>query len=103
MAASTWIRGFVSKKGIFIDGHEREDVVAYRKEFLHQMMEIGFLHFTEALMILTHLQKKGDQKMCFFFHDETTFNANEDLSMNGRESDEAKEQGGWYYALRFHR
>ena len=36
-----------AKKGIFIDGHEREDVAAYRKEFLHQMMEIGFLHFTE--------------------------------------------------------
>jgi hypothetical protein len=26
-------------KGIYVDGHERDDVVAYRKEFLAQMKE----------------------------------------------------------------
>ena len=36
------------KKGIFIDGHEREDVVVYRKVFLQKMLKIGFLHFTNA-------------------------------------------------------
>ena len=28
------------KKGIYIDGHEREDVVVYRKIFLEQMDEL---------------------------------------------------------------
>ena len=35
-------------KGIYIDGHEREDVVEDRKTFLRRMVKIGFLHFTNA-------------------------------------------------------
>ena len=35
-----------AKKGIFI-GHERDDEVVYRKEFIRKIM-IGFLHFTNA-------------------------------------------------------
>ena len=31
------------RKGISIDGHERPDVVAYRKVFLRNLMKIGFL------------------------------------------------------------
>jgi len=37
-----------AKKGIFIDGHERDDVVESRKLFLRKMTKIGFLHFTNA-------------------------------------------------------
>ena len=37
------------RKGIFIDGHEQEDVVEYRKVFLRRLLKIGFLHFTNAL------------------------------------------------------
>ena len=29
---------------MFFDGHEREDVVQERKEFLTKMVEYGFLH-----------------------------------------------------------
>ena len=43
--AHTWLKhmGFEFKqyqKGIYVDGHEREDVVAYRKEFLAKMKEL---------------------------------------------------------------
>ena len=31
-------------KGIFFDGHERDDVVAERKSFLDEMAKVGFLH-----------------------------------------------------------
>ena len=31
-------------KGIYIDGHERDDVVAYQKIFLRRMAAIGFCH-----------------------------------------------------------
>ena len=37
-----------ARKGIFIDGHERPDVVASRVEFLRKMVKVGFLHFTNA-------------------------------------------------------
>ena len=51
--ARTWLYhlGFqvlTPKKGIFIDGHERPDVVAFSKTFLRKMVKIGFLHFTNA-------------------------------------------------------
>ena len=36
------------QKGVFIDGHEREDVVESRKLFLRKMTKLGFLHFTNA-------------------------------------------------------
>ena len=35
------------RKGIFIDGHEREDV-QYWKFFLQRMIKIVFLHFMNA-------------------------------------------------------
>ena len=37
-----------AKKGIFIDGHERDDVVESRKLFLRKMVKLGFLHYTNA-------------------------------------------------------
>ena len=33
-----------SNKGMFFDGHEREDVIVQRREFLLIMAEIGFMH-----------------------------------------------------------
>ena len=32
------------KKGTFVDGHERDDVVEYRKTFLRRMVALGFLN-----------------------------------------------------------
>lgn len=36
------------RKGIFIDGHERQDVVEYRALFLGRMIKIGFIHSTNS-------------------------------------------------------
>ena len=36
------------RKGIFIDGHERPDVIDARKLFLRKMTKIGFLHFHQC-------------------------------------------------------
>ena len=33
-----------SKKGVFVDNHERHDVVEYRKMFLRRMVALGFLN-----------------------------------------------------------
>ena len=35
-------------RGIYYDGHEREDVVEYRKEYLRKMVKIRFIHFASA-------------------------------------------------------
>ena len=74
-------------KGIFIDGHERDDVVEARKIFLRKMTKIGFLHFTTAptdnaaRALPTDLDRptlEQRSKTVVFFHDESTFLFNED-------------------------
>ena len=70
------------KKGTFVDGHEREDVVEYRKTFLRKMTALGFLNegnapTEEARKALpTDLDPPRPEvlsKTVFIFHDETTF------------------------------
>ena len=46
--ARTWLHelGFskiIAKKGNYVDGHEREDVVEYKNKFLRKMVSLGFL------------------------------------------------------------
>ena len=36
------------KKGIYIDGHERDDIIEYRQNFLRKMVSIGFLNKDNA-------------------------------------------------------
>ena len=48
MAASPWVEVLTAKKGIFIDGHERDDVVESHKLLLRKMVKLGFLHFANA-------------------------------------------------------
>ncbi len=38
----------VKKKGTFVDGHERADVVEYRSKFLRKMIGLGFLNSNHA-------------------------------------------------------
>ena len=87
--------GFVilsSDKGMFFDGHEREDVVKARGEFLTIMVECGFLHpsnvptpeaaraFPSSVPLpLSEIR----EKTAVLFHDESTFHTNEDQTMWG--------------------
>ena len=93
--ARTWLHhlGFevlTPKKGIFIDGHERPDVVASRKTILRKMVKIGFLHFTNAPTEEAQKAIPADidaptlerrPKTVVFCHDESTFQANDDQSL----------------------
>ena len=36
------------KKGTYVDGHERQDVVEYRHKFLRRLCALGFLNKTNA-------------------------------------------------------
>ena len=77
------------KKGSFVDGHEREDVVKHRKKFLRKMVGIGFLRpdnapTEEARSALpVDLETPSEERIAktmVFFHDETIFHANEGQS-----------------------
>ena len=81
---------FTTQKGIFIDGHECEDVVEQRNNFLRRMTKIGFLHFTNAptensvKAIPTDIEPPlvdQREKTVILFHDESTFSANEDQNI----------------------
>ena len=93
------------RKGIFIDGHERSDVVDARKLFLRKLTKLGFLHFTnapseDAMRALPDVDcPASDQraKTVVFFHDESTFMSNEDQStqwgMKGEKMMKPKSRG----------
>ena len=77
-------------KGVFIDGHERPDVVESRKQFLRKMTEYGFLRpdnapTEEAARALPadvpHMSKEEGQKCIVWFHDESAYNTTEDTQM----------------------
>lgn len=70
------------QKGVYIDGHERPDVVAYRDEvFLPMMKQLDKLsvHYIEDEHgILTTIEPEllpGQKRHVFFFHDESCFHA----------------------------
>lgn len=74
-------------KGAYHDGHERDDVVSSRKEFLKEMGISGFLHPSDAPTPAAQLAFPSDiplassemrEKLIVIFNDESTFNANDD-------------------------
>ena len=76
-------------KGMFFDGHEREDVVKERGEFLTKMIECGFLHPSDAPTPETAAafpssvplaQSDVREKTVVLFHDESTFHAKTETS-----------------------
>ena len=75
------------KKGTYVDGHERPDVVQYRSKFLRLLCALGFLNkhnapTPEAFDSLpSDLECPSDEqvaKTVVIFHDESTFQANDD-------------------------
>ena len=75
------------KKGSFVDGHERDDVVTYRKTFLRRMVALGFLNIENAPTDDAKKALPPDltcpptdvlDKTVVFFRDESTFQSNED-------------------------
>lgn len=77
----------VKKKGTYVDGHERDDVVEYRKTFLRRMVALGFLNRDNAPTDEARNALPDDletprpavlEKTVVLFHDESTFQANDD-------------------------
>lgn len=68
------------RQGVYYDGHERDDVVAYRKQFLERMAayEPFMAQFTDdcEVIILPELRDGGKQ-VVLVTHDESHFYAND--------------------------
>jgi len=83
MASRAWIS---HKKGVFIDGHERDDVKEYRKLFLRKLEILESTHLPPPLPADG---KSTDQignpeatkRLVLIFHDESIFHANESQSV----------------------
>lgn len=68
------------KKAMYVDGHEREDVVAYRKQFLTTVLENESCHFQyeDADLDTIHPKLFPHQHLHVpIFHDESIFRSNE--------------------------
>lgn len=69
------------QKGVYMDGHERSDVVQYRQEvFLPAFQEIRTFLVTwneEGQMIMPQNLPPGQKPLVLVTHDESTFNAND--------------------------
>lgn len=79
-----------SSKGLFFDGHERDDVVQARESYLRTMAEIGFLHpdhaptpeAARAFPVSVPLPSTEQRaKTVVFFHDESTFQSKDDQTV----------------------
>jgi hypothetical protein len=72
------------KKGVYMDGHERADVVKYRQEVFLPLMakyEARMVHFEgpDLERVEPNLQP-GEREIIANFHDESTFHGNEQKS-----------------------
>jgi hypothetical protein len=69
------------QKGIYVDGHERADVVQYRQEvFLPAFEEIRPFLVTwgeEGRIVMSQNLPPGQKPLVVVTHDESTFNAND--------------------------
>ena len=71
----------VWKKGVFIDGHEREDVVEYRHDFLKRMMlRFKFMRCWEGIDMDMALEQEcsSETEIVWVSHDESIFYSNDD-------------------------
>ena len=68
------------RKGIYFDGHEREDVVIYRKEFLKIMKELEqqmARYEGEEMEVIPPVLKPDERELILVTHDECIFYAND--------------------------
>ena len=70
------------KKGAYVDGHEREDVVAYRKDYLKVMHDLYSTHnpappCSDQQAPIPAPDAETRKKIVVIFHDESIFHINE--------------------------
>ena len=71
-----------SHKGVYLDGHERADVVEYRKLYLRKLEILEATHAPPPLCsddpIRVHQEEdESKKKLVLIYHDESTFHSND--------------------------
>ena len=87
-----------TKKGVFIDGHERSDVVEYRKLYLRKLEILESTHAPPPPVSDQCAPEPSDRrKLVLIFHDEATYHSNDDQkwmwSEQGKQPIRPKSQG----------
>jgi len=82
MKKKGWVYG-MHKKGVHVDGHERADVVIYRKMFLEEMQElekfmVEYDDVTLKPLENANIKNGAVQQHILVTHDESTFHVNDD-------------------------
>ncbi|KIO14505.1 hypothetical protein M404DRAFT_60519, partial [Pisolithus tinctorius Marx 270] len=71
-------------KGVYMDGHEREDVVKYRNEvYLHKMQEFEYRMVQFDGPELTKIEpdlRPCERRLKVYYHDECSFHANDNTN-----------------------
>lgn len=69
-------------KGTYVDGHERDDVVAYRKQYLTELTQLEAAYPSPPVPddLPCPLPPPGQKRLVIIDHDESTFYANDDES-----------------------
>ena len=85
--ATRWLRklGFriiTHKKGSYVDGHERSDVVEYRSKYLKQLSDLRSTHLpsppcSDECATTPPPDAETRKTLVLIFHDESIFNVNE--------------------------
>lgn len=69
------------KKGVYIDGHEREDVVKYRGEYLKKLEDLESSHLPRPACCDEEMEvlpsDPSMKKLVLLYHDESIFSVNE--------------------------
>ena len=80
------------KKGVYIDGHEREDVVRHRKSFLKILGELRASHRPPPLCSddppRIRNKEEDEKELVVIYHDESIFNTNEGQTWMWGEDDQ---------------
>jgi hypothetical protein len=68
--------------GVYVDGHERDDVVAYRTLYLRKLEVLEATHApppccSDNLIHVRQEEDEGTKKLILMYHDESTFHSND--------------------------
>jgi len=81
-----------NKKGLYFDGHEREDVVEYRKLHLCKIEILQSTHLPPPICSTGQTEEivgseSSEKRLVLIYHDESSFHANEEQSWQWAEED----------------
>ena len=82
----------LNKKGLYFDGHERDDVVEYRKIYLRKIEILQSTHLPPPICSTGQPEEiigneSSDNRLVLIYHDESSFHANEGQSWQWAEED----------------